>query len=163
MVGLIDPEPISRLLPGQRTPSFTPVQDEHGHHRVRAVVRGVWYERSVTLRLTNKGGRRAAWPLRAIALLLAVILLVSSTVVDDACFLALDAAGQQPADDDDGAPCPCPLDCASCVVVRAVPTTAPSVELVPVAFLLEGAVPPIAAEHRPTSPEPGEILHVPKA
>lgn len=114
------------------------------------------------MKVTSRARRRAAWPARALALLLAVIFLASSIVVDDDCFLTLDAAGQQPADDD-GAPCPCPLDCASCTVVRAVPATAASAEVVPIAFLLEGAVPPIAAEHRPTSPEPGEILHVPKA
>lgn len=87
--------------------------------------------------------------------LLALVFVTSNVTIDPDCFSGAD-------DTEDMAPCPCPLDCASCITVRTVPPSAPVVELLAIAPRAIGVPPPIEAPLRPVSPDPREISHVPK-
>lgn len=115
------------------------------------------------VRVTRGPLRRACASLivRVLAALLVVVTIVPNLAIDPQCIVALEGAGA-PCDDDRG-PCPCPLDCTTCTAVRAVPPAdAPVAGIVP---LPRPAGPPpiIEAARRPRSPDPSEIVHIPKA
>lgn len=121
----------------------------------------LWYETHVSASWSRDGRARARWIARLVALVLAIVSVASSVTIEPGCLLAL---GDSSTTDDDRAPCPCPLDCTSCAAVRAVPPTAPSCSaLEPVVLRAEQEAPPIEADTPPSSPDPAEISHVPKA
>lgn len=143
----------------------TPLADKRGG---RKVPRGrldsdspaaSWYEILVSSRTGRE--RRGVWIARAIAWLLAVVFITSSVTIDPDCLF--DVGAERSDCGDEKAPCPCPLDCASCVTVRTIPPTGPVVELVPTPSRVAGDPPPVEADGCPRSPAPGEISHVPKS
>lgn len=98
--------------------------------------------------------RRGHWAARVMAWFLAVVFVTSSVTIDPDCFSG--------ADTEDMCPCPCPLDCASCITVRTVPPSVPAVAFLPRVPRAVGVPPPIQTPSRPVSPDPREISHVPK-
>jgi len=113
--------------------------------------------------MSSRAGRvqRGAGIARAVAWLLAVVFVASSVTIDPDCFFGVNADSSDVGDDK--APCPCPLDCASCVTVRTIPPSAPVAELLPTPSRVASDPPPIEADGRPMSPDPGDISHVPKS
>lgn len=105
----------------------------------------------------RRRSRIERWVAQLVILLVGVAFVASSLPLDVDCFIG-DAAGG----DQDKGPCSCPLACASCVVARTVPPEAERADLEPTPRLIAHRVPPVEATRGPVSPEPGEIVHVPK-
>lgn len=120
------------------------------------------YRRLVTGPRPKLRRNTVTWVTRLFALLMVVISLVPAITIDPDCLVAV--AGAEAPCEDDGAPCPCPLDCPSCVVVRAVPGSPADLNaIIAPPPLLEAELSPLAADGAPASPDPGEIAHIPKA